>query len=308
MVRRKTDEEFKSEVEVLTGGAYRPLTEYTRTKDKVTMEHITCGNIWDVTPVNFLNGTRCPRCSGMKKTKTTEEFMEEVSTITGGKLELIGEYVGCDVYTTVRCTLHDIEIETRPTSIVRGKTICKLCNAEYLSKAQRKPVDDVKSQLHDKHKGKIVMLGDYTNSHTKTLFMCKDCGTEFNAEPNSVTRISGCPGCNISKGEELLANLLTEYEIPFLSEYRFTDCVDDRQLPFDFFIPDIDVLIEYDGEQHYRPIDFFGGEQAYLSQLKRDSIKTKYAKDTNRDLIRIPYDMSECHIRDILQEVKRRLY
>ena len=60
-------------------------------------------------------------------------------------------------------------------------------------------------------------------------------------------------------------------------------------MPFDFYLPDYNICIEYDGELHYKSIDFYGGEEELMKQQNRDNIKTQYCKDNNITLIRIPY-------------------
>ena len=76
---RKTTENFKKEVYDLVKGEYEVLGDYVNSKIKVTMEHIKCGNIYEVLPTSFLyQGARCPKCSaiigGKKQRKTIEEF------------------------------------------------------------------------------------------------------------------------------------------------------------------------------------------------------------------------------------------
>ena len=62
-----------------------------------------------------------------------------------------------------------------------------------------------------------------------------------------------------------------------------------RELPFDFYIPDLNITIEYDGRQHYEIIDYFGGLDGFIDTKIRDTIKTIYCKENNIKLIRIPY-------------------
>lgn len=73
-------------------------------------------------------------------------------------------------------------------------------------------------------------------------------------------------------------------------------------LPFDFYIPDYNTLIEFDGEQHFKPIKYFGGLSAFKVRKRRDDIKTEYAKTHNMMLIRIPYYEFN-NISDILNDM-----
>ena len=60
-------------------------------------------------------------------------------------------------------------------------------------------------------------------------------------------------------------------------------------LPFDFYIPSLKILIEFDGIQHFKPISIWGGEKALISQTERDEIKNNFAIQNNFKLIRISY-------------------
>ena len=77
--------------------------------------------------------------------------------------------------------------------------------------------------------------------------------------------------------------------IQYISQYRFDDCKNIRTLPFDFYLPDYNTCIEYDGELHYKAVDYFGGDEALSNTQFRDDIKTQYCLNNNIRLIRIPY-------------------
>lgn len=72
-------------------------------------------------------------------------------------------------------------------------------------------------------------------------------------------------------------------------QYCFQNCKDEKVLPFDFYIPSLSIAIEFDGKQHYTPIQFFGGVQGFNMTKKHDELKNKYCYDNNINLIRIPY-------------------
>ena len=77
-------------------------------------------------------------------------------------------------------------------------------------------------------------------------------------------------------------------------QYKFKDCKCSRCLPFDFYLPDYNILVEYDGEQHYYPVSFGGinddkSLDRFIITKIHDTIKTIYAKNNNIKLIRIPY-------------------
>ena len=61
----------------------------------------------------------------------------------------------------------------------------------------------------------------------------------------------------------------------------FEDCIDKRPLPFDFYLPEYNICIEYQGQQHYYPVEIFGGKNAFESQVLRDNIKREYCQKNN---------------------------
>ena len=83
--------------------------------------------------------------------------------------------------------------------------------------------------------------------------------------------------------------ILNKYNVDFKSQYKFNDCKSKRELPFDFYITNLNIVIEYDGIQHYRIIKYFNGLDGFITTKIHDVIKTKYCKDNNIKLIRIPY-------------------
>ena len=99
----------------------------------------------------------------------------------------------------------------------------------------------------------------------------------------------GCPICNESIGEKLIRDFLTKSNINFNTQYKFTNCKDTRELPFDFYLSDYNTCIEYNGIQHYKPVEYFGGSASLLSQQNRDKIKSKYCNENNINLIIIKY-------------------
>ena len=145
-------------------------------------------------------------------------------------------------------------------------------------------------------------LVDYVNGSTYVSIICKVHGL-FNQRPSIHVR-AGCPICSESKGEREVRKCLDKIGLYYEREYRFKDCRNIRQLPFDFYLPKYRTAIEFDGEQHYRPIDYFGGLPTYLRLKEHDSIKNNYCEDNYIDLIRIRFDQID-NIFDILEESLR---
>lgn len=311
MAKKKTQEEFEREVYDLVGNEYAVIGKYTRTRDKILMKHNICGNEWSVKANNFLTGnSRCYYCDNQKRIKTTDMFKEEINKKYNNNISVIGEYTGHAENIKIKCNVHDFYFYNTPINMLskRRKNVCPQCIIENVKESQRKKIDVVQEQLECFHKGKISLIGDYVNTHTKTSFQCNECKCVFKAEPNHVLRLSGCPECNTkSNGEDIIVGFLKDECIVYEFQKSFEDCRYINTLKFDFYIPDYGengLLIEYDGKQHYEPIEYFGGLEAFKKQQIKDDIKNKYAKDNNIEIIRIPYTIAGIKLINYLEDLK----
>jgi very-short-patch-repair endonuclease len=101
------------------------------------------------------------------------------------------------------------------------------------------------------------------------------------------SRKSGCPSCNESKGEKLIASLLDKNRVKYVREYKIPNST--TRYEYDFYLPDRGLLIEFHGIQHYKPIEFFGGEEAFKQSQFNDKYKKWLAKEFGYKLISINY-------------------
>lgn len=133
----------------------------------------------------------------------------------------------------------------------------------------------------------------YDSSHKKRLWKCKcDCGNETIVSTSDLTsgNTMSCGCHNFSHGEVYVKLYLDDRNIHYISQKKFDDCRDKLPLPFDFYLPEYNTCIEYQGEQHYRAIDYFGGEDKFVLRQKHDHMKLKYCEQHKINLIIIPYN------------------
>lgn len=140
----------------------------------------------------------------------------------------------------------------------------------------------------------IQITGEYGGSEKHVECKCLICQHVWHPIGRSLKSGQGCPACSMSKGERCILKILNNYNIPFLSQHTFKDCSYIGKLKFDFYLPDHNILIEYDGEQHFFPVDFANKGQEWAiqkyEQIKmRDKMKDDYCANNNIRLIRIPY-------------------
>lgn len=111
-------------------------------------------------------------------------------------------------------------------------------------------------------------------------------------------------GCLRSTGQEKIASLLQDNNIPFVTEKIFDNCIYPKTLGnprFDFYVNNA-YLIEYDGIQHFQEVEFFKGVNLE-EQKARDNYKVRWCLQNNIPLIRIPYTrLSKLCIEDLCLE------
>lgn len=125
-------------------------------------------------------------------------------------------------------------------------------------------------------------------------YCCTKDGYKGSIREDHLSSGHGCPICNNSVGEKRVANYLTENNISFVQQYSFLDCKHNRLLHFDFYLPDFNACIEYDGIQHFEPIDFAGkgkewADEQFKYTILRDKIKNTYCEENQIPLCRIKY-------------------
>jgi very-short-patch-repair endonuclease len=144
-------------------------------------------------------------------------------------------------------------------------------------------------------------LTNYTRCKSKIKIICPIHG-KFEQTPSDHLSGYGCKLCYESKGELRIKKYLDENKIKYVREKTFNNCKNKLPLHFDFYLPQKSLLIEYDGQQHFKPIKFFGGENNFKIGQNNDKIKNNFAKDNNIDLLRIKYDQIN-NIEQILKNI-----
>ena len=192
------------------------------------------------------------------------------------------------------------EQSVSPSAVKDCQTICRRCardlmNATRHRKAEAKFWDGLDSVKNPN----IVVLGKYDAAAKKIRCLCLKCGTECLLNTRFIRDGLGHRGCNRSIGEIMVAQWLTELGIKYTPEYVFDDCKMKRYpMPFDFYLPDYNTVIEVDGRQHYESVPFFGGDLGLEQVQQRDAFKTAYCNEHGISIIRIPYydlpDVEKC--------------
>lgn len=295
--KAKSNEQFIREVEALVGDAYIFLDPYTRAHDKIRCCHNKCGTIFLIKPNSFLNGTRCPNidCIPKKPYKSQEEVDNEIRSLTHNEYQMIEPYKGDGVKVMFRHNKCGYEWKIKPNDII-NKHGCPKC-AHAIPWTTEIFKDFVKEVEGDEY----TVMGIYKEMNTLIIMRHNKCGKVYKVKPASFKSGSRCPQCRASSGELTIMHYLDELGCNYEEQKWFSDCRDKYPLPFDFYLPDYNLIIEYDGRQHFEPIEFFGGKKSFQIYHKHDLIKNKYCEDNDINLLRIPYTVTGEDIGKVIQ-------
>lgn len=294
-----THEEFVNEIYNLTKDEYIVLSRYNGAHKKVKIKHRTCGYEYEVTPSAFKRGQRCPKCMlkqrSDKAKKTHEEFVKEVYDKYLDEYSLLGVYESYHKHIKVKHNKCGHVWNVKPSNLMSGKG-CPKCKSKTSSEKQTWSHDEFINIVRDLVGNEYVFLEEYKGANEKILVKHNLCNNEYKVAPSKFINLGRrCPKCAKlqSKGVKRIEKWLIDNNYTFEREYSFKDCRYIQPLPFDFAVKtkdnDILCLIEYDGEQHYKPVIIFGGEKALEETKMRDNIKNEYCKKNGIKLIRIPY-------------------
>lgn len=293
----KTHEQYVEEVKTINPNI-EVLGYYQGACVKILHRCLIDGYEWMVTPHNILRGKGCPKCANNAR-YTTETYIKAISE-KNPDIELIGEFKNVQTKTLHRCKIHNVIWNAFPSNVLKGHK-CRECQKEMLVKQNTKSKEQYILDLEE-HESDIIVLGDYVNAHVKILHKCNKCGTEWYATPNDVLSGRRCPSCNQSIGERQVEHWLRAHHIKYELQKKFETCRYQKELPFDFYLPELNVCIEYQGEQHYRVVNFFGGEKGFIERQRNDNIKRKFCKDNDIRLLEIPFD------KDVDEELSNFLF
>lgn len=284
-MKRLTNNEFKEHASIIHNNFYNyDLSNYKNNRTKVK---IICHKhgIFEQRPNDHLKGQGCPYCANNVKL-SVDEIKKRADIIHNNKYEysLFTEYNTQQDKIIIICPIHG-KIIQKINNHLNGKG-CKFC-AKNVKKTNDEFIIDaniIHNNVYD------YSLVDYKTAHDLVKIICKKHGI-FQVTPNThLNTKSGCPMCNNSKGEMKIIKILNELKIRFEKEKKFDNCKHKQKLPFDFYLPEHNICIEYDGIQHFEPIKIFGGEEKLKIRQIRDQIKNEYCLNNNIRLIRIKYN------------------
>lgn len=261
-----TKEKFIERAKKIHGDKYDySKIEYINTKVKVCIICPKHGEFWQ-TPGSHLNGRGCNLCS--KPIHDTDSFIQEAKKIHGSKYDYSNvEYVNSHTKVKLVCPIHG-EFEVTPNNHIKGRG-CYKCGRIVSKTKQSLTVEDFIEKAKKIHGDRYdYSKVDYVNNHTEVCIICKEHG-EFWQKPIKHLVGHGCLKCRESKLEKDIRVLLEENGIDYIQECDYTVFKWLKKLKIDFYLPQYNIAIECQGEQHYFPVSFGSlSKKAVLQRFK----------------------------------------
>lgn len=302
MPPKKTLQQFIQQATEIYSGKYNyAKSDYINDRTKIIIICPEHGE-FEQTPNNHLKHG-CDKCAWAerikKRSSNTEEFIGKAKREHGDKYDYSKSvYDKNYTHVIIICPNHG-EFQQTPSDHLIGKGCIKCSN----DKRRKTTEQFIKTaiQIHgDKYDYSLV---DYKTNNDNVIIICKKHG-RFPQLPRVHISNQGCPSCKTSKGEERIANWLLKHNIEFIPQFKIDKSIDDpdnnsghgydgmpeiRNLRFDFYLPHYDLFIEFDGEQHERAVDYFGGEETLAKIQENDAVKNEFCERCQLDLLRISH-------------------
>ena len=303
----------------LTGQKFNKLTvlerDYTNPDKKRAYWkcQCDCGNII-ITRGESLRTGHTKSCG---KCKVIKEFKPKYQDYTGqhiGRLTIIERYIhptdNKHTYWKCICDCGNECIKRSDSFITVPVPSCGCYKKEHASQQWA-------AQLEGQRFGKLLVKRKIPHQELRSLWECEcDCGNIIQLPSRYLLSIGvkSC-GCDTrSNGELEIRQILLQKNINFKEQYTFDDCLteNNNKIRFDFAIlknEKVIGIIEFNGQQHYECVEYFGGEKKFLIIQQRDQIKREYCKNNNIQLLEIPYtELGQINIDNWLKELEQKYY
>lgn len=289
---KQTEKSFIWRLQNVYGNQYTLLSPFINVDTFVYLYHKDCGHIIKMRPATLLSGSQCHYCYGTDK------------------LGLVG------LYKQVHSANKDLELVDG--SIARNKVVVRYLSCGHIRKdlingIKERPYCQICANTMDRRKralgfarnigmyGLVSLRSMYISQSHDVTVQCNRCGYTWDTNPGPLAVGHGCPKCSSSRGEAIIVKILDKYHIVYEYPKKFEDLRVKRLLHYDFYLPEYNVLIEYQGRQHYESVDYFGGDNKFREQQKHDEMKRRYAKEYGYHLLEISYKY------DTLKSIERKI-
>lgn len=268
------------------------IGDYLGANEKTLIKCNNCGHEWYAIPRSVKSSKHgCPKC-GYLKANYEKAFNYFINKYSSEKYELI-EFESCHKV-TVKCKICGAIRTTTADNIYRyGCPNCSLIKGSQVQRLTKEQFINNSIKVHgtfyDYSKAEVI---DY---NTKVCIICPKHGEFWQSPRKHYGDKCGCPKCASSHGERLICQILNDLNINYQYQVKIKNPYNDNNFIIDFKIDNI--IIEYNGQQHYTPVEHFGGELRFQQQKQRDEYLKRYCEDYNIKLLEIPYTYTEKEIK-----------
>lgn len=260
---------------------------------------LTCEPRTKLIDNNLFHCESC-RLKNSEKSKSQQISVKTVGELMAkNKFELKSDYVNSSGILKLYCTSCALHMYISYKNWLKEKacTNCKIKIKKSITSVEQKlALGQIFKEEVEKYGYKLLDNFDKYDTNTTKFNVECDYGHVYETcQDNFVNRKRRCPSCQNSQGEDFIEKYLTERKIAFKKEFSFPDgeCKHIYNLRFDFYLKhnNKEYMIEFDGEQHFKPIEYFGGEKSYRKLFNNDCRKTIYCVNTaNIPLLRVAFN------------------
>lgn len=242
-----------------------------------------------VRPADFLMGHSCAKCKGNYQYKNIEEFVNSYYNTFPNKKEQIEipinqVYKNNKTKIKVICHMTDKYGNEHGEFLIRpNDLISDYCCPKCGNNTTKTTIEFIKDAIQVHGNKYNYSKVNYINAYSKVTIICPIHG-EYEQIPSNHLNGSNCPYCNAnikSRMEEKITQLLINENYNFERQKTFKWLKYKKNLYLDFFLPDYNIAIEYQGNQHFKPISLWGGEQELYLRKERDKVKRKLCEKHN---------------------------
>jgi very-short-patch-repair endonuclease len=288
-MKKKTQEQFILEAKEIHGDKYDySNVDYINVKTKVIITCNTCKNVFNQVPNSHLSGNGCKKCANKligerSKIHTTETIVQKAKEIHGDKYNYSRvEYNGVNNKIIIICKQHG-EFKQSPDCHINRKNGCKKCADIMNGKKHMITTEEIIQKAKEMHGDKYdYSKVEYTGIYNKIIIICRQHG-EFQQGANVHIRGGGCTAC-VNKTETKLYEKIVPSFPTLITQFKQEWCKKISYLPFDFCIPEIKIIIELDGPQHFQQISNWSSPE---EQFENDKYKEQSANNNGYSVIRI---------------------
>ena len=303
---KKTNEEVNKEIKLVLGNDYELNSDYINNHTKMKIIHKPCNNISEVSLTHLKDFKGCIYCNGSRTILNNETFKKKVELKYNDEYIPLSDYKSIHEKVLMKHNKCGYEWLITPNNFLNNNRKCPLCSG-----VKKKTHEEFINEVFDLVGDEYTVLSEYKSCRTKILMKHNKCNCEWYIRPNDFLNNKRCPNCNLlnneSKAVKEIKKYLDDNNIKYIQEKRFKTCKDKNTLPFDFYLIDYDLLIEYDGEQHFNKATgsyIFTEEKVSLIK-SHDQIKDQWCKENNKELLRINYKQN--HLKILKNYLKKKL-